>query len=637
MRSVLLRERVQNIGSLRTALNCSEIKMKRHNISSLLLIFLVMVPLLDLTLAESVIVSTDYGDIRGTLMAAPAMVASAIKNINQFTGIPFAAPPVGELRFKPPKPPQAWKPNVYDATKFEKVCIQEQNWLDIRMKPFFPGFGRANYSEDCLYLNVYAPAQNDSLSPTTEYPVMVYIHGGAFTSGTALLSPGLVLPTYGVVLVTIQYRLGPFGFLSTGDSNSPGNYGMLDQVLALKWVNENIKNFGGDPNKVTIFGFSAGGASVGLHLLSPLSKGLFQAAISESGVDLSPWSTIQKAIAVTHTLELAKKVGCNGKIHNKILECLKTKDAWTISNVAGELWSPTVDSEAGADAYLPDTPQHLRQAGKFQKVPYMVGFVPNEAAYFFPHLGNVSINLAIFKNALQVLAVFGLNVTKDKELIGMVQNALEFQYTPWGNTDDSTKLRQSIVDSNSDRSFLASSILACIIHSTHAPSYLYEFGYHTNSSLPPALPKWMGVTHGANFQFDFGVPFLNMTGLPQYNDADKNVSYLVMRMFTNFAKLGNPTPEPLSNGVQWTAFNLSNLAYLHIDISQKLRKNFEPHRIAFWNEYYPKLVTSAPLCNMSRDKPYLKGGAKSVCPHLALTVYLALKAMISAFCWTAAE
>ena len=133
----------------------------------------------------------------------------------------------------------------------------------------------------------------------------------------------------------------------------------------------------------------------------------------------------------------------------------------------------------------------------------------------------MSINLAIFKNALQVLAVFGLNVTKDKELIGMVQNALEFQYTPWGNTDDSTKLRQSIVDSNSDRSFLASSILACIIHSTHAPSYLYEFGYHTNSSLPPALPKWMGVTHGANFQFDFGVPFLNMTGLPQYNDADK--------------------------------------------------------------------------------------------------------------------
>ena len=174
------------------------------------------------------------------------------------------------------------------------------------MKPMFPGFGRANYSEDCLYLNVYVPAQNDSLNPTTEYPVMVYIHGGAFTSGTALLSPGLVLPTYGVVLVTIQYRLGPFGFLSTRDSNSPGNYGMLDQVLALKWVNENIKNFGGDPNKVTIFGFSAGGASVGLHLLSPLSKGFFHGAISESGVDLSPWSVVIADIALSKTEALAK-------------------------------------------------------------------------------------------------------------------------------------------------------------------------------------------------------------------------------------------------------------------------------------------------------------------------------------------
>ena len=255
---------------------------------------------------QSVIARTKYGDIRGTTTTAPSVLGSAMTRVNQFVGIPFAAPPVGKLRFKPPNSPKVWKPNVYDATQFGKVCIQEQNWLDIRMKPMFPGFGRANYSEDCLYLNVYAPAQNDSLNPTTEYPVMVYIHGGAFTSGTALLSPGLVLPTYGVVLVTIQYRLGPFGFLSTGDSNSPGNYGMLDQVLALKWVNENIKNFGGDPNKVTIFGFSAGGASVGLHLLSPLSKDFFHGAISESGVDLSPWSVVIADIALSKTEALAK-------------------------------------------------------------------------------------------------------------------------------------------------------------------------------------------------------------------------------------------------------------------------------------------------------------------------------------------
>ena len=172
----------------------------------------------------------------------------------------------GALRFRPPQPPKSWKPKVYLAKKHGNICVQP-NYLEKFIRSVTPNL---TYSEDCLYLDIYSP--NTSLS----LPVMVYIHGGGYAGGTAIVSPSDILALHGVVVVIIQYRLGPFGFLTTGDSEAPGNYGMLDQVEALKWVHENIKYFGGNPSKVTIFGQSAGGSSVGLHLLSPLTRDLFR-------------------------------------------------------------------------------------------------------------------------------------------------------------------------------------------------------------------------------------------------------------------------------------------------------------------------------------------------------------------------
>ena len=137
---------------------------------------------------------------------------------------------------------------------------------------------------------------------------MVYIHGGGYELGSALPWPGDILALQGLVVVVIQYRLGPFGFLTTGDSASPGNFGMLDQVEALKWVKENIENFGGNPNKVTIFGESAGATSVSLHLMSPLSQGLFHRAIAESGVDLCSWAIQPTSFGVNYAKELSQKL-----------------------------------------------------------------------------------------------------------------------------------------------------------------------------------------------------------------------------------------------------------------------------------------------------------------------------------------
>ena len=168
-----------------------------------------------------------------------------------------------------------------------------------------------------MYLDVYTP--NISLL----LPVMVYLQGGAYEAGTSIAFPSDVLALQGLVVVVIQYRLGPFGFLTTRDSAAPGNLGMLDQVEALKWVRDNIETFGGIPSRVTIFGESAGGSSVSLHLMSPLSEGLFHQAIAESGVDLCPWAIQPVSYGILFAKKLAQRLDCTLSDHNTMVDCIR--------------------------------------------------------------------------------------------------------------------------------------------------------------------------------------------------------------------------------------------------------------------------------------------------------------------------
>ena len=199
--------------------------------------------------------------------------------VRAFLGLPYAAPPVGDMRWKAPEPPAKWK-GKRDATRYGARCVQARVFDDMVFQDNGP-------SEDCLFLNVYTPAEARNKS---KLPVMFWIHGGGY-SGGASSEPrhnGDFLPTKGVVLVTINYRLGVFGFLATEDlakeaGGAAGNYGLLDMVAALRWVNANIRNFGGDPGNVTIFGESAGSFAVSTLMASPLAQGLFHKAIGESG------------------------------------------------------------------------------------------------------------------------------------------------------------------------------------------------------------------------------------------------------------------------------------------------------------------------------------------------------------------
>ncbi|NXG27812.1 SASB hydrolase, partial [Dromaius novaehollandiae] len=223
-------------------------------------------------------VVTKYGRVRGNQIR----VHAAERSVNVFLGLPFAKPPVGPLRFSEPQPPEPWK-GVRDATFYPPVCLQDreqgQYFSDLitNRKEKIP----LQLSEDCLYLNVYTPTSTEKQE---KLPVFVWIHGGGLVFGAASTYDGSALAAFdNVVVVTIQYRLGILGYFSTSDEHARGNWGYLDQVAALQWIQENIINFGGDPGSVTITGESAGGVSVSALVLSPLAKGLFHKAISESG------------------------------------------------------------------------------------------------------------------------------------------------------------------------------------------------------------------------------------------------------------------------------------------------------------------------------------------------------------------
>lgn len=316
------------------------------------------------------------GRLRGTRLMAPGGPVSA------FLGIPFAEPPVGPRRFLPPEPKRPW-PGVLDATAFQSVCYQYVDTL-------YPGFEgtemwnpNRELSEDCLYLNVWTPYPR----PKTPTPVLVWIYGGGFYSGASSLDVydgRFLAQAEGTVLVSMNYRVGAFGFLALpGSREAPGNVGLLDQRLALRWVRENVAAFGGDPMSVTLFGESAGAASVGMHLLSPPSRDLFHRAVLQSGAPNGPWATVGMGEARRRATLLAGLVGCPpggaGSNDTELVACLRTRPAqdlvdheWHVlpqESVFRFSFVPVVDGD-----FLSDTPEALISTGDFHGLQVTSGW-----------------------------------------------------------------------------------------------------------------------------------------------------------------------------------------------------------------------------------------------------------------------
>ena len=534
-------------------------------------------------------VSTKYGTLKGLTVPFPN-ATGAFKAVDVFLGVPFAAPPVGKRRFQAPEAPSPWKPSVYDATKFKSPCLQGSSMTAI-FKAVNPAF--SGYNEDCLFLDIYAP----SVKPAQVFPVMVYIHGGSYSSGGSSVFGSHLLALHGVVVVVIQYRLNLFGFMTSGDSNAPGNYGMLDQIQALTWVKENIDAFGGNPSRVTIFGESAGATSVSLLILSPLATGLFQQAIAESGVDFSPFAVSTKSDGASYAKAVAAEVGCSVEDTRDMVECMRDKRASELLNATialnsmsskGIILAPVVDNN-----FLPDTPKTLRKEGKFAKVKFMISFNRDDGSTSLPFvLEPLGVNVSKGVESKQFQAFmkwFASAMHGDTKSAALIADAMEFQYTPWPETADPSALRQQLVNLFTDLTYSAPSHAVAAIHSHFAPVYMYEFNRRPNGI---SSPEWMGVRHADNVGYDFGIPLLKYPPsefLPAYDDVDRNISLLVMTLYSNFARSGNPTPQAVS-GVSWEQFNSTHRAYLKIDEKSEMASNYHPHRVAFWTNYYPKLA-----------------------------------------------
>ncbi|CAG7727296.1 unnamed protein product [Allacma fusca] len=382
------------------------------------------------------IVETNSGSVQGIVSSSRDG-----RKFDEWLGIPYAKPPVGNLRFASPVPVDKWN-GVRDGSKYGYRCVQME---------FFSLFIFGK--EDCLTLSVHAP-QHDS---NKLLPVMLYIHGGGFAAmASDDYRPGFFMDE-DIILVVINYRLGLFGFMNTGDELIRGNMGLKDQALAIKWTKNNIKYFGGNPDQITIFGESAGGASVHYQLLSPMTKGLFQRAISQSGVAINPWAIYSTDAAKNHTMQLAKKVKCTAKDSKKLVECLRrrssvqlmaahTDDVLTVSvfypHKSGTLFRPSVEAVNDSETFIAQHPLGIVENGLAHKVPWMAGVTADEgllasAGYYSSPEWIDSYESEWEQNTLRA---FG--ITSEHPNATEISNRIRQLYFPPNITDVPAKLPQ---------------------------------------------------------------------------------------------------------------------------------------------------------------------------------------------------
>ncbi|XP_038012062.1 bile salt-activated lipase-like [Motacilla alba alba] len=509
--------------------------------------------------------------------------------VDIFRGIPFAAPP---KRLEDPQPHPGWD-GTLKAKEFKKRCMQMKlTQTDVRG------------SEDCLYLNIWIPQGRRQVS--TKLPVMVYIYGGAFLVGGGqganfldnYLYDGEEIAVRGnVIVVTINYRVGPLGFLSTGDENLPGNYGLKDQHMAIAWVKRNIRAFGGDPDNITIFGESAGAASVSLQTLSPKNKGLFKRAISQSGVGVCSWA-IQRDPLVW-AKKLGEKVGCSTDNTTILANCLRRSDPKDLT-LAYHLQlthlpmplvhtialSPVVDGD-----FLPDTPQKL--FANAADIDYLAG-VNNMDGHIFAGLDLPSINRPLVKVTADQVYDLIKGLTVDRGEAGA--NATYNIYTQsWGDKPEQEVVKKTVVDLTTDYIFLIPTQVALDLHLQNAKSgktYSYVF---SEPSRMPIYPSWMGADHMDDLQYVFGKPFATPLG---YRPKHRTVSKTMIAYWTNFARTGDPNKGHSDVPVSWPAYTSKSKYYL--DINHKMNKNsvkqdLRSRFVTFWNSVYLKLPQVADI------------------------------------------
>uniref|UniRef100_A0ABI7WWV7 Carboxylesterase type B domain-containing protein n=1 Tax=Felis catus TaxID=9685 RepID=A0ABI7WWV7_FELCA len=505
------------------------------------------------TQAPAPTVNTHFGKLRGARVPLPSEILGPV---DQYLGVPYAAPPIGEKRFLPPEPPPSWS-GIRNATHFPPVC--PQNIHTAVPEVMLPVWFTANLdivatyiqepNEDCLYLNVYVPTED--------------------------------------------------GFLSTGDQAAKGNYGLLDQIQALRWVSENIAFFGGDPRRITVFGSGIGASCVSLLTLSHHSEGLFQRAIIQSGSALSSWAVNYQP--VKYTSLLADKVGCNVLDTVDMVDCLRQKSAKELVEQDIQparyhvAFGPVIDGDV-----IPDDPEILMEQGEFLNYDIMLGVNQGEGLKFVEGVvdpeDGVSGTDFDYSVSNFVDNLYGYPEGKDT-----LRETIKFMYTDWADRDNPETRRKTLVALFTDHQWVEPSVVTADLHARYgSPTYFYAFYHHCQSLMKPA---WSDAAHGDEVPYVFGVPMVGPTDLFPCNFSKNDVmlSAVVMTYWTNFAKTGDPNkPVPQDTKfihtkanrfeeVAWSKYNPRDQLYLHIGLKPRVRDHYRATKVAFWKHLVPHL------------------------------------------------
>jgi para-nitrobenzyl esterase len=490
------------------------------------------------------IVRPAVSQIQKVKVTAGEIQGNVSDGIASFKGIPFAAPPVGDFRWKAPQPVQSWN-GIKQAYAFAPGCMQDTQRSTMMRVP-------AKVSEDCLYLNVWTAAKDAG----DKLPVMVWIYGGAFRSGRTNipLYEGSNLAKKGVVLVSIAYRVGPFGFLAHPDlsresGKGSGNYGLQDMIAALQWVKDNIVQFGGDPSRITIFGESAGGIAVSILAASPAAKGLFQRAISESG---------GFANVVGRNIPTLKLAESNGK---NFLEKLGARDIKAARALSADQIQKGLEQAASGGFWavadgnvLPGDQYELYQAGRFNDTPVLIGTNSDEGARY----SRPGITTEAF-------------VKQIRDEYGPHADAILDAY-PHATDAAAFKASKDIIR---DSWFAWYTWAWARLQSQKGKgkAYVYYFDHRT-----PASPD--GASHGAEISYVFG----NLGGRGGAPSAeDTALSNLMSSYWINFARSGDPNGPDLPN---WPAFTEKEQKAMFFDADSSARPLPNMGKLKALDSYY---------------------------------------------------
>ncbi|XP_052826290.1 cholinesterase 2-like [Octopus bimaculoides] len=587
--------------------------------------------------AEDPVIDTTTGKIKGSTISVQTV------DLDVFLGIPFAKPPVGNLRFRRPEPIEQWS-SIKETKKYGSSCEQDtttgyndvagevawkinpnngdcsgcsnepwskftpqnQKYFLIDKKSKMENKETSMYNvcsfwsdlfpqlkerpcPDCLYLNIWAPTEARKFH--SNLTTMIWIYGGGFISGSSakdVFDGRWLAVSQNIIVASLNYRLGPFGFLSLDDERAPGNMGLLDQNLAIKWIHDNIASFGGDPDKLTLFGQSAGAISIGMHVISPMSRNLFRNAIMMSGTANTELGIKSKKENIDTAKEMAAYLQCPTENDKLMLDCFLKANAKKITvgqfqnfnELNGIPFSPIIDNY-----FLQKSPNEVLQ-NKTIKKDVLLGFVKNEGTFmlsmsfpkYFTVNGTAPINISIAHELMKTLM--------GAKLRPVQFDSIFYVYGSHVYTSETKKYAYILDQVAGDIMFKCPGIDFSRAFSTHSNVYMYSFEFLSNSA---PWAKWKGVQHSSDISYVFSQEIF----AKNYSSDDKYVSEMMSSYFANFSKSGNPNNGDCSScsSEPWPKFTPENQKYLVID----KEPNMETKEISmyntcgFWSDFFFQL------------------------------------------------